>query len=116
MIISDCIFCKIASKEVPAEIVYEDETVVAFHDKHPVAPVHLLIIPKTHVSSVNQVEPADEIVIGHLVSVARLLATQFAVDQSGYRLVINSGPDAGQSVFHLHMHLIGGRRMPVHLE
>lgn len=116
MMASDCIFCKIASKEIPAEIVYEDETVVAFQDNHPIAPVHLLIIPKTHVPSVNQVEPADEMVIGHLVSIARRLAAQYGVDQSGYRLVINSGPDAGQSVFHLHMHLIGGRRMPFRFE
>lgn len=113
---NDCIFCKIAAGEIPAKIIYQDESTTAFQDLNPVAPVHVLIIPNRHIPSVNQASVDDEAVFGHLVSVAKQLAAEFDVDQSGYRLVINSGPDAGQSVFHVHMHLIGGRKMPFRFE
>jgi histidine triad (HIT) family protein len=85
--------------------------VTAFHDIHPVAPVHILIIPNAHFHSLNSIIPADEPLIGHLFSVAQQIALHEGIAQSGYRLIINTGKDAGQAVFHLHLHLIGGRRM-----
>jgi histidine triad (HIT) family protein len=108
---TDCIFCRIIAGTAPAEIVFRDDQVIAFQNLNPIAPVHLLVVPIQHIESVNTTEVADEAVTGHLFTVARLLAAQFGVDKSGYRLVINTGPDAGQSVFHLHLHLIGGRRI-----
>jgi histidine triad (HIT) family protein len=113
---NECIFCKIAREEIPAEILYQDELVIAFRDIHPVTPVHVLIIPRAHIVSVNHADASDEAILGHLFTVARHLAAENEIDQSGYRLVVNTGPDAGQSVFHLHMHLIGGRRMPFRFE
>jgi histidine triad (HIT) family protein len=106
-----CVFCKIIAKEAPGSIVYQDEQVTAFHDLHPVAPVHILIIPNRHIASVNDLEATDEALIGHLFSVAQGLAAEFGVDKSGYRLIVNTGPDSGQAVFHLHLHLIGGRHV-----
>ncbi len=111
-----CIFCRIIAGEAPANILYSDETVTAFDNLNPIAPVHILIVPNRHIESVNLVEAGDEQVVGHLSRVARLLAERLGVQSSGYRLVINTGPDAGQSVFHLHMHLIGGRRLPFRFE
>ncbi len=108
---TDCIFCRIIAGTAPADIVYRDEQVIAFLNLYPIAPVHLLIVPVKHIESVNTSEVGDEAVIGHLFTVARLLAVKYGVDQSGYRLIVNTGPDAGQSVFHLHLHLIGGRRI-----
>jgi histidine triad (HIT) family protein len=108
---SGCVFCKIASGESPAKIVFEDDRVLAFHDIHPVAPVHILIVPRTHIPSVNQLEEVEEPLVGHLFSVAGQLAREMGIDRSGYRLILNTGPDSGQAVFHLHLHLIGGRRM-----
>lgn len=108
---SDCVFCHIVRRQAPAEIVYQDETVTAFETLHHIAPVHLLIVPNRHITSVNQVEAGDEPVLGRLITLASLLARQRGIDQSGYRLVINTGPDGGQTVFHLHLHLIGGRRL-----
>ena len=107
----DCIFCRIIAGTAPAEIVYRDDQVIAFQNLHPIAPVHLLIVPLTHIESVNTSVPGDEPVMGHLFTVARKLAAENKIDKSGYRLVINTGADAGQSVFHLHLHLIGGRRI-----
>ena len=107
-----CIFCQIIEKKSPANIVYEDETAIAFHTLNPVAPVHLLIVPKKHIASVNDLLPEDEAVIGHLMRVGRMLAEQNGIATSGYRLVINTGPHGGQSVYHLHVHLIGGRHLP----
>ncbi len=111
-----CIFCSIIEKNAPARFVYEDETVVAFYTINPVAPVHLLIVPKKHIASVNVVQPEDEALLGHLFSVARQLADQAGVANSGYRLVTNTGPDGGQSVYHIHMHLIGGKHLPFRFE
>jgi histidine triad (HIT) family protein len=106
-----CLFCQIASGEKPAKLVYEDEQCVAFLDIHPKAPVHVLVIPRKHISSLNGVEPADEPLLGHLLAVAGRIAGEKEIDGSGYRTVINTNAEAGQSVFHLHVHLLGGRRL-----
>ena len=108
---SDCIFCKIISGEIPSQKLYQDELVTAFRDIHPVAPTHVLIIPNKHIPSVNEVTPEDEAMLGHLYSVARQLAVQEGIQEQGYRLIVNTGPHAGQDVYHLHLHLIGGQRM-----
>ena len=108
----DCIFCKIANKEISSEIVYEDNEVVAFKDIKPVAPVHLLIITKKHIPSVDHLEAEDKELIGSLFLVARKIAREQGVAETGYRLVFNVGPDAGQTVDHLHLHLIGGHKLP----
>lgn len=105
---SDCIFCRIVSGKAPARIVYQDEDVTAFHDLNPRAPTHILIVPNRHIAGVDRVEEADAALLGKLFVVARHLAEQEGVG-NGYRLVINNGSLAGQSVFHLHVHLLGGR-------
>lgn len=107
----DCIFCKIVSGEVPAKKLYQDDLVTAFRDIHPAAPVHILIVPNRHLTSVNQAEQDDEAALGRMFTTARRLAEQEGVAETGYRLTINTGPHAGQVVFHLHMHLMGGQRM-----
>ena len=107
----DCIFCKIASKEAKATIVYQDEQVTAFRDINPAGPTHILIIPNRHIDSVGTMAPEDEPLVGHIFRVARELAEQEGISTDGYRLVTNTGPHGGQSVFHLHVHLIGGQRM-----
>jgi histidine triad (HIT) family protein len=107
----ECVFCQIVRKEASAEIVYEDDRALAFHDNRPAAPIHMLIIPKQHIDSINAMEPEFEPLIGHLFTIAAYLAQQEAVDKSGYRLVINNGPDAGQAVFHIHLHLLAGERL-----
>jgi len=108
----DCAFCKIANKEMPSEIVYEDDEVVAFKDIKPVAPVHLLIITQKHIPSVDHLESGDKELIGSLFLVAQKIAREQGVAETGYRLVFNVGPDAGQTVDHLHLHLIGGHKLP----
>jgi histidine triad (HIT) family protein len=110
----DCVFCQIASGQISAQIIYEDDRIIAFKDIHPITPVHLLIIPKNHINSLNEMEVEDAGLLGFMVYTARELARQIRLQESGYRLVINTGPDAGQSVFHLHIHLLGGRKMPFH--
>ncbi len=107
----DCIFCKIAAGEIPSNIVYQDEEVVVFPDIHPVTPVHLLIIPRKHIPSVNTLTEADSALIGHMVNVASQLAKKEGISEKGYRLVINVGEYGGQIIQHLHMHLLGGRRL-----
>jgi histidine triad (HIT) family protein len=107
----DCIFCKIIKGEAPATILYKDEQIIAFRDIHPVAPTHLLIVPVKHIVSVNDVLPEDEPVMGRLFTVAKQLAAQEGITESGYRLIVNTGAHGGQVVFHLHMHLMGGQRM-----
>jgi histidine triad (HIT) family protein len=99
-------------KEIPAQIVYEDDTVMAFKDIEPVAPIHILIIPKLHIPSVNHLETKNKTLMGELILVAQKIAREQNVDESGYRLVLNIGKDAGQTVDHLHLHLIGGHRLP----
>ena len=107
----DCIFCQIVDGKIPADIVYPDEDVIVFRDIHPVAPTHLLIIPKKHISSLAHLPDAEIPLIGHMVKVANQLAREGGVAESGYRLVINSGEQGGQLVPHLHMHLLSGRRL-----
>jgi len=104
------IFKKIIDKELPANIVYEDEVCMAFHDVSPQAPTHVLVIPKSEIPSVADLEDSDGSLAGHLILVARNLARDLELD-GGFRLVINSGPEAGQTVDHLHIHLLGGRRL-----
>lgn len=107
----DCIFCKIVQNEAPAEVVYRDESVMAFRDIHPMAPVHILIIPLEHIESVRELKPEHEQLVGHMFLVARSIAESEGLDKRGYRLVVNTGGQAGQSVYHLHLHLLGGRPM-----
>ena len=106
-----CLFCRIANRELPAKVVYEDERVVAFHDIAPQAPVHVLIVPRKHIATLNDVTVEDAELVAHLFQVARKLAAQFGVDQKGYRTVFNVNAEAGQTVFHLHLHVVGGRRL-----
>ena len=106
-----CIFCKIIEGTSPSTIVYQDEHAVAFLDIHPAAPVHILIVPRQHIKSINALETEHISLIGHMFTVARDLAKEKGVSESGYRLIINSGPDAKQAVFHLHLHLLGGQQM-----
>ncbi len=106
-----CLFCRIARREASGKIIFEDDSVVAFEDLHPRAPTHVLIIPRKHIESLDAMQPEDEAVVGHLHSVAALLARQRTIHQTGYRTVINTGDHAGQSVFHIHLHLMGGRSM-----
>lgn len=108
---TDCLFCKIVAGTLPAERVYQDEWVTAFRDIHPAAPTHILIVPNHHVASVNEFTAADEPVVGRMFTVARQLAGQEGIAETGYRLIVNTGRHAGQVVFHLHLHLIGGQRM-----
>jgi histidine triad (HIT) family protein len=104
-----CIFCRIIAHEVPAKIVFEDENVVAFEDLHPQAPVHLLVVPRKHLPSLKEATTDDEPLLGHLSAVAAQLARERGLETKGYRAVINNGSWAGQSVFHLHVHVLGGR-------
>lgn len=106
---ADCIFCKIATGEIPTEKVYEDDQALAFRDLHPQAPTHILIIPKEHLESLNDASQSDEKLLGHLMRLAPKIANQLDIAESGYRVVANTGADGGQSVFHLHVHLLGGR-------
>ncbi len=108
---TDCIFCKIANNEIKASIVYKDEQVTAFRDIHPVAPTHILIVPNKHIESINHLQDEDAPLIGHMFMVGRQIAAQQNIHEGGYRIIVNTGRDGGQTVFHLHMHLIGGQRM-----
>ena len=105
---NDCIFCKIASGEIPSTKVYEDDTVLGFKDLSPQAPVHVLLIPKTHITSVYDVTPENSAVVAHIFEVAAKLAKEFGLS-NGYRIVTNCGEDGGQTVKHLHFHMMGGR-------
>jgi histidine triad (HIT) family protein len=111
-----CIFCKIVSEEAQATIVYRDEQATAFRDLHPVAPTHILIVPNKHIESVGALEAQDEQLIGHLFTVARKLAEEEGIAKGGYRLITNTGVNGGQTVFHFHLHLIGGQRMKYPME
>lgn len=108
---NDCAFCKIVQGEIPSTKVYEDETVTAFNDINPVAPTHILIVPNRHIPWVNDLNKDDEKTVGHLFTVAKKLAREAGISETGYRMIINNGPDGGQVVYHLHLHLIGGRKM-----
>lgn len=107
----DCLFCKIVDKKIPARIVYEDDEILAFEDINPQAPVHILFIPKQHMDSLNDVPPGKEELLGRILLQARRTASERGLDKKGYRIVLNTLKDAGQAVFHIHFHLLGGRRM-----
>jgi histidine triad (HIT) family protein len=108
---SECLFCKIASREIPANIVYEDEHAVAFRDINPQAPVHVLVIPREHIASLAELRPEQEAQMGHLLWVCAEIARREGIEAVGYRVVVNTNRAAGQSVFHLHLHVLGGRHM-----
>ena len=107
----DCIFCKIVAGEIPADIVYQDEELIAFRDIQPQAPQHIVIIPKTHIISIAQLTEEQQGLIGHLIMIAKDIAEKEGISNDGYRLTSNTGADAGQLVPHLHFHLLGGRRL-----
>ncbi len=106
----DCLFCKIIDREIPADIVYEDDTVLAFNDLNPQAPTHLLIVPKQHIATLNDIEEGDLALVGRLQYTAAQLAAQKGFAEQGYRVVMNCNDQGGQTVYHIHMHLMGGRR------
>ena len=110
MQVEDCLFCKIINREIPSEITYEDDEVIAFKDIQPLAPVHLLVIPKNHLCSLNDTAEYETL-IGHMFGVIRRLAEELGVAESGYRVVTNTGADGGQVVGHLHFHLLGGQAL-----
>ena len=111
----DCIFCRIVAGKIPSDILYQDEEVVAFRDINPQAPVHLLVIPKKHITYLADLNEKGAPLVGHMVSVANQLAKGEGVSESGYRLVINCGQQGGQLVPHLHLHILGGRQLSGHL-
>ncbi len=108
---SDCLFCKIVAGEIPVEFVYESDTVVAFRDINPQAPTHVLVIPRKHIATINDIAPEDEAVIGHMYTAAKEIAAAEGIAEDGYRTVMNCNEGAGQSVFHIHLHVLGGRPM-----
>lgn len=111
----DCIFCKIIQGEIPSTKVYEDETLIVFEDIHPVAPVHILIVPKKHIEDNNALAPEDEPIAGKMFRTAREIAAQKGIAEDGYRMVVNTGAHGGQTVPHLHLHLIGGKPLDISL-
>ena len=107
----DCIFCKIVERSIPSKIVYESENILAFEDLNPQAPTHILVIPKTHIATLNDANPEDRELIGEVILSASAIAKDRHISSSGYRLVCNTNRGAGQSVFHIHFHLLGGRTL-----
>lgn len=107
----ECIFCKIAAKEVPVQPVYEDESMIAFPDINPAAPVHVLVIPKKHIANLLEITPEDTSLISHIMTTIPKIATQLGLAEKGFRLIVNTKDDGGQTVHHLHWHLLGGRFM-----
>lgn len=108
---TDCIFCKIVNGDIPATKVYEDEDVLAFRDLNPQAPVHVLVIPRKHIATANDLQPDDAALVGKMYLAAQQIARDEGISESGYRTVINCNAEAGQTVFHIHLHLLGGRPM-----
>lgn len=108
---NDCIFCKIIDKEIPSNIVYEDNEILAFRDINPVAPVHILVIPKKHISSLVDLKENDEILVGKIYTVINKIAKQEDIDEKGFRVIVNCGEDGGQEVKHLHFHILGGKKL-----
>ncbi|MBI4684532.1 MAG: histidine triad nucleotide-binding protein [Nitrospirae bacterium] len=106
-----CIFCDILNKKIPAKIIYEDESAVAFEDINPQAPVHALVIPRKHISTTLDLKEGDNNLIGHLFQIANKIARDKNVAERGFRLVMNCNPESGQTVFHIHLHILGGRHM-----
>ncbi len=111
LVSNDCIFCKIANKEIPSEFLYEDELVLAFRDIHPIAPVHVLVIPKKHIESVTDIKKEDEQIMGRLIWAAKKIADDLGISEDGYKLLFRVGKSGGQEVEHIHLHLIGGARL-----
>lgn len=107
----DCLFCKIAHKQIPARTAFENERLIAFHDLFPQAPTHILIIPKAHFSTLNDVPASENALLGEMMTTAAALAKELGFDENGYRVVMNCNPDGGQSVYHIHLHLLAGRRL-----
>lgn len=107
----DCIFCKIINKQIPSEIIYEDEEIIAFKDIEPVAPVHVLVVPKKHISSVMELSTEDQDLIGKIYLSIKKLAVELGVEKEGFRVVTNCGENAGQTVKHIHFHLLGGKKL-----
>ncbi len=107
----DCLFCKIAQRAIPGDIVYEDSDLLAFSDIHPAAPTHLLIIPKRHIATVNDLADADAGLVGAMVLRGIALAKERGIDGPGYRLILNCNPQGGQTIYHIHLHLVGGRQL-----
>jgi histidine triad (HIT) family protein len=107
----DCLFCKIINKEIPATIHFEDEDIIAFEDINPNAPVHLLIIPKKHISTLNDTSDEDTLLIGKMVRTASQLAKKLGIAESGYKTVFNCNKDGGQIIYHIHLHLLGGKKL-----
>ena len=108
---ADCLFCKIINKEINSDILFEDDDVLAFRDINPQAPTHILIVPQKHISTINDLQQKDEKIAGKIILIAQSLAKQENIDEKGYRLVFNCNSDGGQEVYHIHMHLLGGRQM-----
>jgi histidine triad (HIT) family protein len=108
---SDCLFCKIVNRAIPASIVYEDEGILAFNDINPQAPTHILVVPKRHIASLNDLSGEDDVLVGELVRRAAAIAQSRGISVGGYRTVFNTNRDAGQTVFHIHLHLLGGRSL-----
>ncbi|RLJ15961.1 histidine triad nucleotide-binding protein [bacterium endosymbiont of Escarpia laminata] len=108
---SDCLFCKMVSGDIQPNVVYEDDDVLAFRDLNPQAPTHILVIPKRHISTLNDLEPGDESLMGNLVLTAARIAEKEGIAEAGYRTLLNCNAEAGQTVFHIHLHLLGGRPM-----
>lgn len=108
---SGCIFCDIANKKMTTSFLYEDELVVAFDDLHPRAPIHKLIIPKQHIATINDIQLSQEAVVGHLFTVARTIASTLNIAENGYRVVMNCNQHGGQAVYHIHLHLLGGKQL-----
>ncbi len=108
---SDCLFCKILAGDIPAELVYESDTAVAFRDINPQAPTHVLVIPRKHISTINDITSDDEAIVGSLYTAAKEIAAADGIADDGYRAVMNCNEGAGQSVFHIHLHVLGGRPM-----
>jgi histidine triad (HIT) family protein len=106
---SDCLFCKIVERKIPASIVFEDERVIAINDLNPQGPTHVLVMPKRHIASLNELTPADDAIVGEVVRRAAAIAGERGIAAGGFRTVFNTNKDAGQTVFHIHLHLIGGR-------
>lgn len=105
---SDCLFCKIVNREIPSELLFEDDSFVVFRDINPQAPVHLLIVPKKHIRSINDLKPEDNEIISEIIIVAKNMAKEQGINKSGYKLVFNVEKGGGQEIFHIHLHLIGG--------
>jgi histidine triad (HIT) family protein len=109
--VADCLFCKIARKEIPAKLLYEDEDALAFEDINPQAPVHVLVVPKRHIPTLNDLTPADDALVGKLARISAVIARDRGIAEAGWRSVVNVNREGGQLVFHVHMHCMGGRPM-----